>query len=145
MLVSTAYAQAAGAAAPGGTDMLVQFAPILAIMVVFYFLLLRPQQKKAKEHKNMLDSLRRGDRVITGGGIFGMVVKVAGEEATVELAPGVRVKVVRSTITQVVAKTEPANDEAAGDEPDEAGESADGGAALPGMAKPQPRRPTARK
>jgi preprotein translocase subunit YajC len=146
MLVSTAYAQTAGAAA-GGTDYLIQFAPILAIMVVFYFLLLRPQQKKAKDHKNMLEALRKGDRVVTGGGILGTVVKVTGDEMLVEISEGVRVRVIRSTVTQVLAKTAPANDQpdTEEDEGDAAGDESGEGSTLPGMAKPQRRRPTGRK
>jgi preprotein translocase subunit YajC len=125
MFISTAYAQAAGAAAPGGGDVLVQFLPIVAIMVVFYFLLFRPQQKKAKEHKAMLDALRRGDRVVTGGGILGTVVKVAGDDdVTVEIAPNVRVRVLRATITNVLAKTEPAKGEPAADSEEEAADGA---------------------
>jgi len=106
MLISAAYAQAAGGTAGGGFDM-VQLAPLILIFVVFYFLLLRPQQKKAKEHRAMLGALRRGDRVVTGGGIIGTVAKVQGEEEVViEIAEGVRVRVVRSTITSVVGKPE---------------------------------------
>jgi preprotein translocase subunit YajC len=78
MLISTAYAQS-----PGGLfdqSALVQFLPLVLIFVVFYFLLIRPQQKKAKDHRTMLDALRRGDRVVTGGGIVGTVSKVVGPE-----------------------------------------------------------------
>lgn len=107
MFVSTAYAQTA---APGGSsDMLVQFLPLILIFVVFYFLLIRPQQKKMKEHKAMLGNIRRGDRVVTGGGIIGVVTKVgADDELTVEIAENVRVRCVRSTVNLVIAKTEPA-------------------------------------
>ena len=107
MLISPAYAQATG----GGLDQsaLVQFLPLLLIFVVFYFLLLRPQQKKQKEHRAMLDAVRRGDRVVTGGGILGTVNRVVSpEEIEVDIASGVRVRVVRSTISQVLAKPEPA-------------------------------------
>lgn len=107
MLISTAYAQAAGGAG-GGFD-IVQIAPLILIFVVFYFLLIRPQQKKAKDHKAMLGQLRRGDRVVTGGGIVGTVSKVQGDEdVVVEIAEGVKVRVVRGTITAVLSKTEPA-------------------------------------
>jgi preprotein translocase subunit YajC len=108
MLISTAYAQGTGL--PGFLDSqsALQFLPLVLIFVVFYFLLIRPQQKKAKEHRTTLDALRRGDRVVTGGGIIGTIVRVEGpEEVTVEIAEGVRVRVVRSTITSVVAKPEP--------------------------------------
>ena len=108
MFVSTAYAQTA-ASAGGGGDMLVQFAPLILIFVVFYFLLIRPQQKKMKEHKAMLSAIRRGDRVVTGGGIIGIVTKVGtDDEITVEIAENVRVRCLRSTVNLVLAKTEPA-------------------------------------
>lgn len=113
MFISTAYAQAASGAPAGGAESLMQLAPFALIFVVIYFLLVRPQQKKVKEHKQMLDALRRGDRVVTGGGIIGTIVKVADEEATVEIADNVRVRVLRSTITAVLAKTEPAKAETA--------------------------------
>jgi preprotein translocase subunit YajC len=74
-----------------------------------YFLLIRPQQKKIKEHKNMVDNLRRGDQVLTQGGIIGKITKVKeGEEIEVELAKDVKVSVIRSTIVNVLSKTEPA-------------------------------------
>jgi preprotein translocase subunit YajC len=104
MFVTPAYAQAAG-----GTSGLIGFAPIILIFAIMYFLMIRPQQKKAKEHKAMIEALRRGDRVITAGGIFGKVVKVEDNEIDVEVASGVKVKVVRGTISQVVSKSEPAN------------------------------------
>ena len=88
---------------------LIQFLPLVLIFVVFYFLLIRPQQKKQKEHRTMLDALRRGDRIVTGGGFYGTVAKVVSpEEVEVDLAPNVRVRVLRSTITSVLAKPDPA-------------------------------------
>lgn len=110
MFVTPAYAQAAGA--PGGADsFLLQLLPLVLIFVIFYFLLIRPQQKRAKEHKMMIDNLRRGDQVILAGGIYGKVTKVQGDdEADIEIAEGIKVKVVKSTVAQVVSKTEPAND-----------------------------------
>lgn len=114
MFISTAYAQSAGATV-GGFDIL-QLAPLVLIFVVFYFLLIRPQQKKMKDHKTMLGGLRRGDRVVTGGGIIGSVTKVPGDdEAVIEIAEGVRVRVVRSTIQSVLSRTEPATDKDKGD------------------------------
>ncbi|AWJ86281.1 preprotein translocase subunit YajC (plasmid) [Azospirillum sp. TSH58] len=108
MFVSTAYAQTAAPAA-GGADMIVQFLPLILIFVVFYFLLIRPQQKKMKEHKGMLEAIRRGDRVVTGGGIIGTVTKVGPEdELQVEIAENVRVRVMRSTVNLVLSKSEPA-------------------------------------
>lgn len=110
MFISTAYAQAAGAPA-GGADMIMQFAPLVLIFIVFYFLLIRPQQKKMKEHKAMLDAVRRGDKVVTGGGIVGTVVRVGtDDEVTVEIADNVRVRCLRSTISLVLNKGEPAKD-----------------------------------
>ena len=106
MLISTAYAQGTGLF---DQSALVQFLPLVLIFVVFYFLLIRPQQKKQKDHRTMLDALRRGDRVVTGGGILGTVSKVVSpEEVEVDIASGVRVKVLRSTITSVLAKPDPA-------------------------------------
>ena len=85
------------------------FIPIILIFVLMYFLLIRPQQKKIKEHKNMVDNLRRGDQVLTQGGIIGKITKVKeGEEIEVELAKEVKVSVIRSTIVNVLSKTEPA-------------------------------------
>ena len=85
------------------------FIPIILIFVIMYFLLIRPQQKKIKEHKNMVDNLRRGDQVLTQGGILAKITKVKeGEEIEVELAKDVKVAIVRSTIVNVLSKTEPA-------------------------------------
>ena len=106
MWISTAYAQGAGIF---DQNALVQFLPLILIFVVFYFLLIRPQQRKAKDQKTMLDALRRGDRVVTGGGIVGTVARVdSPDEVVVEIAENVRVRVVRSTITTVLAKPDPA-------------------------------------
>ncbi|MBB6251375.1 preprotein translocase subunit YajC [Nitrospirillum iridis] len=108
MFVSTAQAQTTGGAGPdAGT--LMQILPFAAVFLVMYFFLMRPQQKKMKEHKNMLESLRRGDKVVTGGGIIGTVVKVGdNDEVTIDAGEGVKFRVLRSTITTVLAKTEPA-------------------------------------
>jgi len=106
MWISTAYAQGTGMF---DQNALIQFLPLILIFVVFYFLLIRPQQRKAKDHKTMLDALRRGDRIVTGGGIIGTVARVdSPEEVTVDIADGVRVRVLRSTISSVVAKPDPA-------------------------------------
>ena len=105
MFVSTAYAQGFSL---GDNQAMMQFLPLVLIFVVFYFLLIRPQQKRAKDHKVMLSALRRGDRVVTGGGIIGTIAKVIGDdEVTVDIAEGTRVRVLRSTITTVLARTEP--------------------------------------
>lgn len=111
MFVSPAYAQTAGAAAGDPMGAIGQFVPLILIFVIFYFFLIRPQQKRAKEHKAMLDALRRGDQVVTQGGIIGKVVRVKDDdEVEVEIADGVKVRAVRATIAQVLNKTEPAND-----------------------------------
>ena len=88
-----------------------QFVPLILIFAIMYLLLIRPQQKKAKEHQAMVAALRRGDQVVTAGGIMGKVSKVKDErEVELEIAAGVHVRVVRNTITQVVSKTEPAKE-----------------------------------
>jgi len=110
MLISAAYAQGTGITGIfDNQSALIQFLPLVLIFVVFYFLLIRPQQRKAKDHKTMLEALRRGDRVVTGGGIIGTVARVENpEEVTVDIADGVRVRVLRSTISSVLAKPDPA-------------------------------------
>lgn len=107
MFATPAYAQAAGGAG-GAFGSLV---PLILIFAIMYFLLIRPQQKKLKEHKAMTEGLRRGDQVVTQGGVIGKVVKVKdGDEIEVEVAEGVKVRVVQSTIVSVLSKTEPAAD-----------------------------------
>lgn len=87
-----------------------QFVPLILIFAIMYFLLIRPQQKKMKEHQKMVQNLRRGDQVVTQGGLIGKVVKVKdGNELDLEIAEGVKVRVVQNTIAQVLSKTEPAN------------------------------------
>lgn len=86
-----------------------QFIPLILIFAIMYFLLIRPQQKKVKEHAAMVAALRRGDQVVTQGGVIGKVVKVKDDgEVEVEIADGVKVRVIQSTIATVVSKTEPA-------------------------------------
>lgn len=103
MFISPAYAQGFG----GGTDMFVQFVPIVLMFVIFYFLLLRPQQQKVKAHREMVSNVRRGDTVVTAGGIIGKVTKVKDEaEVEVEIADNTRVRVVKATITDVRARGE---------------------------------------
>ena len=106
MFISPAYAQA-GDALGGG---FMGFLPLVLIFVVFYFLLIRPQQKRAKEHAAMVAAVRRGDQVVTGGGIMGKVTKVEDEEVIVEVADGVRLRVVPSTLSDVRSKSEPSKD-----------------------------------
>lgn len=87
-----------------------QFVPLILIFVIMYFLLIRPQQKKMKEHKAMVDAVRKGDQVITQGGLIGKISKVKdADEVEIEIASGVKVRLVRSTIAQVLSKTEPAD------------------------------------
>ena len=105
MLVTPAFAQSAGGAGAFGS-----FVPLILIFAIMYFLLIRPQQKKVKEHRAMVDAPRRGDQVITQGGVIGKVTKVKdGEnEIEVEIAKGVNVRIVKATVAQVMSKTEPA-------------------------------------
>lgn len=109
MFISEAYAQAAGAA-PGGTDMLASFLPLVLIFVVFWFLMIRPQQKRMKEHRALVASLKKNDKVVTNGGIMGVVTKaVDGEnDVEVEIAANVRVRVLRTAVSEVVNRTLPA-------------------------------------
>jgi preprotein translocase subunit YajC len=88
----------------------IQFVPLILVFLIMYFLLIRPQQKKLKEHQALIAALRRGDQVVTAGGIVGRVTRVKDNEneIDVEIASGVNVRVVRSTITHVLSKTEPA-------------------------------------
>ncbi|QDY68989.1 preprotein translocase subunit YajC [Qingshengfaniella alkalisoli] len=105
MFATPAYAQAAG----NPMGMVSSFLPLILIFAIMYFLLIRPQQKKVKQHQQMVAALRRGDQVVTQGGLIGKVVKVKDDnEVEVELSEGVKVRVVKSTIAQVVSKTEPA-------------------------------------
>ncbi len=110
MFITPAYAQAADAA--GGAALLQNLVPFVLIFGIMWLLLIRPQQKKMKEHRNMVAALRRGDQVVTAGGLIGKVSKVKEDgEVEVEIAEGVKVRDVRSTITSVLSKTEPATTE----------------------------------
>jgi preprotein translocase subunit YajC len=104
MLITPAYAQAAGGGFLGNLGSIGQFLPLILIFGVFYFLLIRPQQTRQKEAKAMLAAIKRGDRVVTGGGILGTVQKIkdGSNEVEVELGPNMRVTVLRETITQVI-------------------------------------------
>ena len=110
MFITPAFAQSATDTATGfgsGLEMIILFVPL---MVVWYFLLIRPQQARAKQHKAMIEGAKKGDVVITGGGLVGRVIKVDGDEVEVELAPSVRVRAIKSTLTEVRGTTKPAND-----------------------------------
>lgn len=111
MFITPALAQTAGGQA-SGAGILVQMAPLVLIFVVFYFLLIRPQQKKMKDHKTKIDAVKKGDSVITGGGLVGKVARVDDIYVDVELAPGMKVKAVKSTLADVIdpAAAKPAND-----------------------------------
>jgi len=121
MFISEALAQTSGGAAPGGFSMesLQQFLPIILIFVVFYFLMIRPQQKKMKAHREMVSALRRGDRVLLQGGIFGKVANAPAatdNDLMVEIADKVQIKVARTAVAEVLEKTQPvaASDDKAG-------------------------------
>ena len=115
MLIAPAFAQDGGGM--GGLEPLI---PLVLIFVVFYFLLIRPQQKKAKAHREMIGGLRRGDRVVTSGGIVGQVQRVLGDtELSVEIAEGVRVRVMRSMIAELVSKPAPSRARDDDDEDDD--------------------------
>jgi preprotein translocase subunit YajC len=108
-----AFAQAIGSSGGGPTDIIVQLIPFALILAIMYFLIMRPQQKRAKEHADLVKNLRRGDSVITSGGLIGKVTKVVDDaEVELEVAPNVRVRVVRGMITDVRAKGEPVKEQA---------------------------------
>jgi preprotein translocase subunit YajC len=105
MLITPAYAQGAGAAGP---DFLMSMLPFVAIFAIMYFLIIRPQRQRMKQHQELVSNLRRGDTVVTTGGLIGKVSKVVDDgEIQVELSEGVKVRVVRSMVQEVRSKTEP--------------------------------------
>lgn len=109
MLISPAYAQGAGAG--GSTDILMSMLPFVLIFVIMYFLIIRPQRQRMKQHQEMVSNLRRGDTVVTAGGLIGKVSKVVDDgEVQLELAEGLKVRAVRSMITEVRSKSEPVKD-----------------------------------
>jgi preprotein translocase subunit YajC len=111
MLISHAYAQAG--AAPGGADFFASLIPFILIFVIMYFLIIRPQRQRVKSHQEMVKNLRRGDTVVTAGGIIGKVVRVIDDsELQVEIADDVRVRVARSMVVEIRSKSEPLKDEA---------------------------------
>lgn len=111
MLITPAYAQAATA---GGSDMIMSLLPFVLIFVIMYFLILRPQQRRVKQHQEMVKALRRGDSVVTSGGLLGKVTKVIDDDQIeVEIADGVRVRQMRAMVSEVRAKGEPAKEEGA--------------------------------
>lgn len=111
MFITPAYAQGAG---PSSFENYFQLLPIVAIFAILYFLMIRPQQKRVKQHQDMVKNLRRGDSVVTNGGTVGKVTKlVDGDQIEIEIADGVRVRQMRSMVSEVRTKGEPVKDEAA--------------------------------
>lgn len=109
MFASPAFAQTAGAS--GGAAAFIQFVPLIAIFVIFYFLMIRPQQRRVKAHREMIDAVKKGDEVVTGGGLIGKVTKVTNDqELEVDLG-GVKVTALRATISEVRVKGEPVANE----------------------------------
>jgi preprotein translocase subunit YajC len=105
-VITPAFAQTAGSA--GGMDMFVQLVPFVLIFVIMYFLIIRPQQRRAKEHQDLIKNVRRGDTVVMNGGLIGRVTKASDDpEMEIEIAEGVRVRAVRAMIAEVRAKGEP--------------------------------------
>ena len=112
MFITPAFAQVSGASPLGSSDMLIQFAPFVVIFAIMYFLILRPQQKKLKDHTEVVKNLRRGDTVVTSGGLVGKVTKVVDDEQIeVEISDGVRVRQMRQMVSGVRTKGEPVKDD----------------------------------
>ena len=113
MIITPAFAQTAGAASSGGSAaFFANVVPLILIFVIFWFFLIRPQQKQMKSHRAKIDAVKKGDQVVTGGGLYGKVTKVDADAVEVELAPGMKVKAVKSMLTDVLtpAAAKPAND-----------------------------------
>jgi len=111
MFITPAFAQAAGGG--GEPSLIIQLLPFAAMIGIFYFLLIRPQQRKVKEHQAKVTGVRKGDKIVTGGGLIGKITKVIDDhELEVELTKGIKVRVVRNTISDVYSKTEPVSSDA---------------------------------
>ena len=108
MFATPAFAQTAAGATGGPQDMLLQFLPLIGLFVLFYFLMIRPQQRRAKQHQQMLTNLKRGDTVVLNSGVLGKVVRIEEKEVGLEIAPTVTIKVVKGMIAEVRTKGEPA-------------------------------------
>ena len=106
MFASPALAQTAGAT--GGAAAFIQFVPLVAIFAIFYFLMIRPQQKRAKAHRDMVAAVKKGDEVVTGGGLIGKVVKVNEGDVEIELSPTVKVRALKGTLSVVRTRGTPA-------------------------------------
>lgn len=115
MFISPAFAQAGPFGLSGdSSSMIVQFMPLILIIVIMYFLILRPQQRRMKQHQEMVKALRRGDTVVTNGGLVGKVTKVVDDNhVEIEISDGVRVRHLRTSISEVRAKSEPVKDDSA--------------------------------
>lgn len=108
MFVTQAFAQAAGGAAPGGMDMIIQFVPFIFVFAIMWFLMIRPQRQKAKQHQELIKNVRRGDTIVMTGGLIGKIAKVVDDsELLLEVGDNVRVRVSRGSIADVRAKGEP--------------------------------------
>lgn len=111
-MFTPAYAQAPAAVPPGGADIAMQLMPFAIIFVIAYFLVIRPQRKKTKQHAEFLKNMRRGDSVITNGGLIGKITRVVDDtEIELEIAPSVRVRVARAMISEVRSKGEPVKEQ----------------------------------
>src|SRR5487761_485994 len=114
MLITPAYAQFGFGGATGSGDMIIQFMPLILIIVIMYFLILRPQQRKVKLHQDMVKALRRGNPVVTNGGLVGKVTKVVDDNhIEIEISDGVRVRHLRASVSEVRVKGEPVKDDSA--------------------------------
>ncbi len=111
MFSSPAFAQTAGASSQSGAALFMQFFPLLMIFVIFYVLMIRPQQKRMKDHRATIDAVKKGDTVVTGGGLIGKITRVDEGEVEIELGPNMRVKALKSTLSEVrPVGGKPAND-----------------------------------
>ena len=111
MFATPAFAQATGASPDGAAGFLVSVFPLVLIFIIFYFLLIRPQQRRMKQHQSMVAAVKKSDVAVTGGGIVGKVTRVDDNEVELEIAPNVRVKVIKGTLSEVrPSGTKPAND-----------------------------------
>ncbi|MBS3962336.1 MAG: preprotein translocase subunit YajC [Sandarakinorhabdus sp.] len=112
MFSTPAYAQDAAGTGGGTSGFLIQIVPLILLFVIFWFLIIRPQQQRLKSHRAMVDAVKKGDDVVTGGGLMGRVLKVTDQEVEIELSPTVKVKAVKSTLSSVTPRgsAAPAND-----------------------------------
>ena len=108
MFATPAFAQTAGAAGADPQALIMQFLPLIGLVVLFYFLMIRPQQKRMKQHQQMITNLKRGDQIVLNDGVLGKIVRVEDKEVGVEIATGVTVKVRKGMISEVSARGEPA-------------------------------------